>query len=253
MPRDATNSVAKTATASGGLGSQSFHCAYSMPIAQNLDIQTLRSVLTVSVGRACKYILFVLNAYFNNLPSLTDALPEGVIYQKNVRDILSYRAWLIPDILKIVSRLVKPTASANGTLLRSPKITAFSTEIVVWQKIVIPAPLDTNLAQGDTMAPVASKNFVVGILEDLQVSIRNHLLSHELWLHETSLHNDRNEILLHPSITLFCVDIRANWMICGTMTCSKCTEEGGGKLDEVPEECTTASWARKKILDRDKY
>ena len=150
MPRDATNSVAKTATASGGLGSQSFHCAYSMPIAQNLDIQTLRSVLTVSVGRACKYILFVLNAYFNNLPSLTDALPEGVIYQKNVRDILSYPAWLNQDILKIVSRLVRPTTSANGTLLRSPMTTACSMKTAVHVNLATPVPQEKKSALSDT-------------------------------------------------------------------------------------------------------
>ena len=86
-----------------------------------------------------------------NLPSLTGALPESAINQKNVKDISFYPAWLNQDILKIVSRLVKPTASANGTLLRSPMTTVFCIVTVVWLKSVKHVQLDTNIAQGDTM------------------------------------------------------------------------------------------------------
>ena len=42
---------------------------------------------------------------------------------------------------------------------------------------------------------------------------------------------------------------RPSWMICGTNKCEGCDV---WQLSHVPSECSTADWARRKGLDRDK-
>ena len=50
-------------------------------------------------------------------------------------------------------------------------------------------------------------------------------------------------------ITLFSVDRASSWMICGTNKCEGCDV---WQLSDVPSKCSTADWAWRKGLDRDK-
>ena len=156
-------------TVSGGRGSQNCHCACSLPIAQILDIRTLRSALIASVDRGCKHIICsqISMSIFTKLPSVTGALLESVTSLSSVRGILLNPTCLREDILRTASRFATTTAYANGTLLRSQTTTAFFMGIVRWPKIATPVPQGANLAREGSMVKkeTASSNVLLGSIK----------------------------------------------------------------------------------------